>query len=187
MATYSQRFDALDGLVISGELTVSSNVAIDTNVLFVDTVNNRIGINKTPAQALDVTGNGVISGNLTVNTDVTARRVKTNDYFIENKVDTTTGTGTKTYDLNSGSSFEHTASGNFTANFTNVPTGDTVSWSIRINNGGAARVVTWQAGGANVIKWSESEIPPPSTGVDIYSFISIAGTIYGSLSIRNAS
>jgi hypothetical protein len=60
----TKRFEALDGIntvgptTVANTLTVSSNVAIDTNLLFVDTVNDRLGIRKTPTQgALDITGN----------------------------------------------------------------------------------------------------------------------------------
>jgi hypothetical protein len=60
----TKRFEALDGIntvgptTVANTLTVSSNVAVDTNVLFVDTVNDRVGIRKTPTQgALDITGN----------------------------------------------------------------------------------------------------------------------------------
>jgi hypothetical protein len=47
----SQKFDVLDGLEITGDITTdggitaAANVAIDTNVLFVDTIANRVGIN----------------------------------------------------------------------------------------------------------------------------------------------
>jgi len=80
MAT-AQEFDALDGLTITGSLDVGANVAVDTNVLYVDTVNNRVGINKVPAVAFDVSGAVAITsgnvtgltnlgaGNLTINTD----------------------------------------------------------------------------------------------------------------------
>lgn len=66
MAT-AQEFDALDGLTITGSLDVGANVAVDTNVLYVDTVNNRVGINKVPTVAFDVSGavaitSGTISG-----------------------------------------------------------------------------------------------------------------------------
>lgn len=65
MAT-SQQFDTLDGLVVTGTLDVGGNVAIDTNVLYVDTVNNRVGINKTPAAAFDVNGAvAITSGSVT--------------------------------------------------------------------------------------------------------------------------
>lgn len=47
--------------------TVTGIVNIDLGTLYVDPVNNRVGVNKTnPAQALDVTGNIAISGNETV-------------------------------------------------------------------------------------------------------------------------
>jgi len=42
---------------VGGELTVSGNVVVDTNTLFVDSVNNRVGIGTTSANAtLDVNG-----------------------------------------------------------------------------------------------------------------------------------
>jgi hypothetical protein len=53
-------------------LNVSGNLAVDTNVLFVDATNNRVGINtSTPGYDLEVVGNGYVSGNMTVNTDIT--------------------------------------------------------------------------------------------------------------------
>lgn len=69
---------------LTGNLTVNGNtqlgnantdtigvtgiVNIDSGVLYVDPVNNRVGINDTtPSQALDVTGNVAITGNETVN------------------------------------------------------------------------------------------------------------------------
>ena len=59
MAT-SQKFDILDGLETSG------NVAFDTNVLFVDAVNDRVGVKTiTPTTALDVNGTATIN-NLTL-------------------------------------------------------------------------------------------------------------------------
>ena len=66
MAT-AQQFDTLDGLVVTGQLdtgtlTATGNVVVDTNVLYVDTVNNRIGINKVPSVAFDVSGDVNIDG-----------------------------------------------------------------------------------------------------------------------------
>lgn len=50
-------------------LTSSGDLTVDTNVLKVDTVLNRVGImNAAPTEALDVTGNAKVSGNLTVDT-----------------------------------------------------------------------------------------------------------------------
>jgi len=101
--------------------------------------------------------------------------------YIETKVAAASGTGTKTFNLNSGSSFEYTGTGaGFTAAFSNVPGTNTISWTLKTTNSGT---ITWPAG----VNWSEGVTPPPSSGTDIYSFISIAGTIYGSLAMRNAS
>lgn len=66
MAT-AQKFDTLDGLVVTGTLETgglssSGNLTVDTNVLYVDTVNNRVGINKVPTVAFDVSGNVNIDG-----------------------------------------------------------------------------------------------------------------------------
>ena len=102
-------------------------------------------------------------------------------HYIETKVAAQSGTGTKTFNLNSGSSFEYTGTGaGFTAAFSNVPGTNTISWTLKTTNSGT---ITWPAG----VNWSEGVTPPPSSGTDIYSFISIAGTIYGSLAMRNAS
>ena len=43
-------------LEVNGDVAISSNVYVDTNALYVDTVNNRCGIGKTPAYTLDVAG-----------------------------------------------------------------------------------------------------------------------------------
>lgn len=48
-------------------ITVTGIVNVDSGVLYVDPVNNRVGINDTtPSEALDVTGNVAITGNETV-------------------------------------------------------------------------------------------------------------------------
>jgi hypothetical protein len=59
----NRRFEAVDGLstnnsvVVSNTLTVSSNTIIDTNVFFVNTATDRVGIMKAPTQGrLDVNG-----------------------------------------------------------------------------------------------------------------------------------
>ena len=49
----------------AGAVTIAGNLNVDTNVLFVDAANNRVGINKTPTVALDVSGSAAISGDLT--------------------------------------------------------------------------------------------------------------------------
>jgi hypothetical protein len=53
-------------LDINGNGEVSGNLAVDTDTLFVDSTNDRVGINKTnPAVALDVTGDITSSGTIT--------------------------------------------------------------------------------------------------------------------------
>lgn len=62
MAVSSQKFDTLDGLNVTGPMDIGGNVTVDTNVLYVDTVNNRVGINKVPTVAFDVSGDVNIDG-----------------------------------------------------------------------------------------------------------------------------
>lgn len=52
-------------LAVTGISVFSSNVTVDSGTLFVDTLNNRVGINDAaPAVALAVTGNASVSGTL---------------------------------------------------------------------------------------------------------------------------
>lgn len=53
-------------LSVAGNTALTANLAVDTNVLFVDTVNNRVGVNIIPLHPLHVSGNGVIANNLTI-------------------------------------------------------------------------------------------------------------------------
>lgn len=50
-----------------GTLTVTGNVAINTNALVVDAANKRVGIGRTPVNTLDVNGAATVNGALTVN------------------------------------------------------------------------------------------------------------------------
>jgi hypothetical protein len=52
-------------------LLVEQN-GVKDNVLIVDTANGRIGINMVPNEALDITGNTIVSG--TINNDELKRR-----------------------------------------------------------------------------------------------------------------
>jgi hypothetical protein len=55
-------FVTTSNVEVGGELTVTGNVVVDTNTLFVDSVNNRVGIGTTtPDNKLDVDGNVFLS------------------------------------------------------------------------------------------------------------------------------
>ena len=63
---------------IDANLNVTGGINIDSGVLFVDPVNNRVGINTTtPTVALDIVGDAVISGDLTVNGSLTSFNTET--------------------------------------------------------------------------------------------------------------
>jgi len=129
-----------------------------------------------------------ISTSLDVVQDVTARRVTVEDYLVETEVNSgSVSSGTKNFDLNAGSSFYVSATGSFTCAFLNTPAG-TSAWTLKVVNNGTARTVAWSSSAPNrgSILWAGGEVPPPSTGTDIYTFIVQNGVIYGSLSIRNA-
>lgn len=67
-ATFSNTIAVTGPATFSNTVTIAANVAVDTNVLFVDTLNNRVGINDaTPAVALAITGSSTVSANLTAN------------------------------------------------------------------------------------------------------------------------
>lgn len=54
-----------------GQVKVAANVSIDTNVLYVDSVNDRVGIkSSTPGYTLDVVGTIHASGNITAFSDI---------------------------------------------------------------------------------------------------------------------
>lgn len=44
-------------ITVTGTGSISGNLTVKTNVLFVDTTNNRVGVNNTPSYPLDITGN----------------------------------------------------------------------------------------------------------------------------------
>lgn len=74
LITNATGFHVSTNTTLSGAVqTISGNVNFDSGVLFVDGVNNRVGIgNTTPDAALTVTGSANVSANLTVTDRVTA-------------------------------------------------------------------------------------------------------------------
>ena len=79
-------------------INVTGIVNVDSGVLYVDPVNNRVGINDTtPSQALDVTGNVAITGNETVGgtLDITGDvAINTNKFNVTASSGNTTIAGT---------------------------------------------------------------------------------------------
>ena len=66
--TLSNTIAVTGNATFSNLVTISANTNIDSGTFFVDTVNNRVGINDTtPSVALDVTGDIIATANLTAN------------------------------------------------------------------------------------------------------------------------
>jgi len=79
------------GNATSDTIAVTGILNVDSGTLYVNPTDNRVGINdSTPSEALDVTGNALISGTLGVTGDVTTSIVKAS------------GSGGLTIDSNSG-------------------------------------------------------------------------------------
>ena len=67
-ATFSNTIAVTGAATFNNTVAITANLTVDTNVLKVDVVNNRVGINDAaPATALSVGGDAVISANLTAN------------------------------------------------------------------------------------------------------------------------
>lgn len=85
------------GNATSDTIAVTGILNVDSGVLYVDPTNNRVGVNKTnPAQALDVTGNALISGTL----GVTGNSTFTGDVIAS--IVKASGSGGLTIDSNGG-------------------------------------------------------------------------------------
>jgi hypothetical protein len=85
------------GNATSDTTAVTGILNVDSGVLYVDPTNNRVGVNKTnPAQALDVTGNALISGTL----GVTGNSTFTGDVIAS--IVKASGSGGLTIDSNGG-------------------------------------------------------------------------------------
>jgi len=82
-----------------GNVDIAGNLNVDTNVLVVDASTNRVGINKSPTVALDVSGSALISTDLTVsgNTELTGRTIAHLVTKVENATVSTISKGTPVY------------------------------------------------------------------------------------------
>ena len=71
---------SVDVLDVTGSANITGDLTVDTDTLFVDSVNNRVGINKTdPNTALDVVGTVLVSSNLTAGSITSTTSVITQD------------------------------------------------------------------------------------------------------------
>lgn len=85
------------GNAITDTVTVTAILNVDSGVLYVDPTNDRVGINDTtPSEALDVTGNALISGTL----GVTGNSTFTGDVITS--IVKASGSGGLTIDSNAG-------------------------------------------------------------------------------------
>jgi hypothetical protein len=88
----------------------------------------------------------------------------------------TTGAGTASLDLSTGTTFSFTPSGATTVSFTNPPaSGNAIGFSVEINGDGSA--ITWPSS----VKWHEATAPTATATKELYTFVTTDGgtTYYG--------
>ena len=85
----------------AGDSTIAGNLAVDTSTLYVDSSSNEVGIGTTsPNAKLDVNGNAVVSGSLTVTgtvTELSTKRIKKNIRSMKSQLDTISKLNPVTY------------------------------------------------------------------------------------------
>jgi hypothetical protein len=186
-------FNTPSNITVSGSgLITAPNVTATTNVNIGNAIVH-IGDTNTYAQFHAADQFRVVTGateRFEVNNNgVNAARITANDCFQEKVVAGGSGTA-YTLDVNSGSVHTFTPTSSYSIDFSNyaaTAAGGSTTFTLVVNNNGTARSCTWPGSGeADKVFWSDGIEPPPSAGIDIYSFINISGQIYGSLSFRNA-
>ena len=88
----------------------------------------------------------------------------------------TTGSGTASLDLSTGTTFSFTPSGATTVSFTNPPaTGTAIGFSVEIIGNGSA--ITWPSS----VKWHLATAPTATATKEVYAFVTTDGgtTYYG--------
>lgn len=129
-------------------------------------------------------GSTVLSAN---STTVSTKILNVEDYFRETVyAGTITGSA---YTINPllGSVHTITATGNFSVDLQNIPTTGAITLTLVVTNSGGTWEITWPGSGeADAIYWAEGVEPPSSSGIDIYTFYCVNGTIYGGLALRKA-
>lgn len=167
-------------------LNSAGNFNFDSGTLFVDSTNNRIGVNKTnPAYDFDVTGNFAISGVMRYGS--TQEKIETRS---------SNESGNQTYNFNNASIFYHpSVGGDINAFLTNVPTEQNRAYGIAIifNQGGTARRVntTININGSNfTTRWLGGTTPTITANrpeVFNFSIVNTNGSwlVLGQLSSHN--
>jgi len=121
---------AKPGDQINGPVAVTGNLNVDSNTLFVDSANNRVGVlTASPTVPLDVVGDAKVSGNLTVDTNTLVVDAANNRLGIG------TATPTQPLDVN----------------------GTINSSSDIITQGNNARFSIYRSGGINYFDWADGQ------------------------------
>ena len=160
---------------LGDSLSGSSNtdISFDSNTLYIDAVNNRVGFGTTtPTQKVDIVGSANVSGTLVAG--VIQNTTIKNYYETVNVLGNTSTT--ITLDLNTATTFSATLNANCTFSFANPPRSGNVGNILLIltNNHVSNTTVTWP----NTVIWTGGITPPKTTtnnAVDIWSFFTVNG------------
>jgi hypothetical protein len=186
LATTSNITVSGSGLITAPNVTATANVNLGNAIVHIGDTNTYAQFHAADQFRVVTGGTERIEVN---NNGVNAARITANDCFQEKVVAGGSGTA-YTLDVNSGSVHTFTPTASYSIDFSNyaaTAAGGSTTFTLVINNNGTARSCTWPGSGeADKVFWSDGIEPPPSSGIDIYSFINISGQIYGSLSFRNA-
>lgn len=167
-------------------LNSTGTFSFDSGTLFVDSTNNRIGVNKvSPSYDLDITGNFAVSG---------VSRISGTSENIEYR--SSGQSGNQTYDFNVSAIFFHpSVNGDINAFFTNVPTESNKAYGFTVifAQGGTARRIntTVYINGSSVsTRWLGGTSPTITANrIEVFNFsiFNANGTFYslGQLSSHN--
>jgi len=129
-------------------------------------------------------GSTVLSAN---STTVSTKILNVEDYFRETVYAGTIAASAYTLNPLLGSVHTITATGNFSVDLQNIPTTGAITLTLVVTNSGGTWEIEWPGSGeADAIYWAEGVEPPSSSGIDIYTFYCVNGTIYGGLALRKA-
>ena len=162
------------------------------NSLFYNVTTGEITYGVAPGSNLEaggtITGDIVITGNLTVQQNSTIRLKAYKDYILEN---TNVGAA-NTLNLNDSNWFKYTltgSSGNRQMTFNNAPaSGNGFTFTmIILQDGTGGKTPTW----ANTIYWAGGQVPPATTDAsarDLWTFTTYDGgsTYIGTLAVKDA-